>query len=167
MFCTLEVEEECEEAKGNSNSVVYAVAVKTDVEIIVGNLLRQISAACSLFLRCSGTIVCKVRLQASVSRSAKRRLDSLCTLQHSWGNLRIGTKIIRLWSNNSACTPQRLFSNLALFVRISHFAMNIIMAQALSNRQNKFLPKFPAIRYTMCVNIMLLIPACTRQYDII
>ena len=59
-FCTPEVEEERKEAEGNPNSVVYAVAVKTDVEIIVGNLLRQISAACSLFLRCSGTIVCEV-----------------------------------------------------------------------------------------------------------
>ena len=54
------MEEEREEAEGNPNSVVYAVAVKTDVEIIVGNLLRQISAACSLFLRWSGTIVCEV-----------------------------------------------------------------------------------------------------------
>ena len=54
------MEEEHEEAEGNPNGVVYAVAVKTDVEIIVGNLLRQISAACSLFMRCSGTIVCEV-----------------------------------------------------------------------------------------------------------
>ena len=83
-FCTSEVEEESEEAEGNPNGVLYAVAVKTDVEIIVGNLLRQISAACSLFLRWSGTIVCEVRLQASVSRSTKRKLESLCTLQHSW-----------------------------------------------------------------------------------
>ena len=44
------MEEEREEAKGNPNSILYAVTVKTDVEIIVGNLLRQISAACSLFL---------------------------------------------------------------------------------------------------------------------
>ena len=36
-FCTQEVEEEREEAKGNPNGVVYAIAVKTDVEIIVGN----------------------------------------------------------------------------------------------------------------------------------
>ena len=47
-------------AEGNPNGVVYAVAVKNDVEIIVGNLLRQISAACSLFLRWSSTIVCEV-----------------------------------------------------------------------------------------------------------
>ena len=100
------MEEESEEAEGNLNSVLYAVAVKTDVEIIVGNLLRQISAACSLFLRWSGTIVCEVRLQVSVSRSAKRKLESLCMLQHSWEKLRIGTKRIQLWSNNSACTPQ-------------------------------------------------------------
>ena len=33
-FCTPEVEEEREEAKGNPNGVVYAVAVKTDVEIM-------------------------------------------------------------------------------------------------------------------------------------
>ena len=54
------MKEEHEEAEGNPNDVVYVVAVKTDVEIIVGNLLRQISAACSLFLRWSGTIVCEV-----------------------------------------------------------------------------------------------------------
>ena len=83
-FCTPEVEEESEEAKSNPNGILYAVAVKTDIEINVGNLLRQISAACSLFLRWSGTIVCEVRLQASVSRSAKRKLESLCMLQHSW-----------------------------------------------------------------------------------
>ena len=50
-FCTPEVEEESEEAEGNPNGVLYAVAVKTDVEIIVSNLLRQILATCSLFLR--------------------------------------------------------------------------------------------------------------------
>ena len=49
-FCTPEVEEEREEAKGNPNGIVYVIAVKTDVEIIVGNLLWQILAACSLFL---------------------------------------------------------------------------------------------------------------------
>ena len=56
------MEEEREEAEpeGNPSGVVYAVAVKTDVEIIVGNLLLRISAACSLFLRWSGTIVCEV-----------------------------------------------------------------------------------------------------------
>ena len=59
-FCTPEVEEEREEAVGNPNGVVYAVAVKTDVEIVVRILLRQISTACSLFLRWSGTIVCEV-----------------------------------------------------------------------------------------------------------
>ena len=53
------VEEEREEAVGNPNGVVYAVAVKTDVEIIDGNLLRQISTACSLF--CVGAVqLCKV-----------------------------------------------------------------------------------------------------------
>ena len=59
-FCTPEVEEEREEAEGNPNGVIYAIAVITDVEIIVGNLLWQISAACSLFLCWSGTIVCEV-----------------------------------------------------------------------------------------------------------
>ena len=83
------MEEEREEADGNRNGVLFAVAVKTDVEIIVGNLLRQILAACSLFLRWSATIVCEVRLQASVSRSAKRKLESLCTLQNSQEKLRI------------------------------------------------------------------------------
>ena len=57
---TPEVEEEREEAEGNPNGVIYAVAVKTDVEIIVGNLLRQISTASSLFLRWRGTILCEV-----------------------------------------------------------------------------------------------------------
>ena len=47
----MEEEREEFEAAGNPNGVVYAVAMKADVEIIVGNLLRQISAACSLFLR--------------------------------------------------------------------------------------------------------------------
>ena len=75
-FCTPEVEEESEEAEGNPNGILYAVAVKADVEMIVGNLLWQISAVCSLFLRWSGTIVCEVRLQASVSRSARRKLGS-------------------------------------------------------------------------------------------
>ena len=53
------MEEEREEAEGNPNGVVYAVDVKTDVDIIVSNLLRKISAACSLFLRWRGTIVCE------------------------------------------------------------------------------------------------------------
>ena len=83
--------------------------------------------------------MCEVRLQASVSRSARRKLESLCTLQHSWEKLRIGTKIIQLWLNNSACTPQTdTLHQSALFARISHFAMNIIMAQALPNRESKF-----------------------------
>ena len=90
------MEEERKEAVGNPNGVVYAVAVKNDVEIIVGNLLWQISAACSLFLLWSGTIVYEVRLQASVSKSAKRRLESLCTLHHSWETLRIRTKVTQL-----------------------------------------------------------------------
>ena len=87
-FRTPEVEDEREEAVGNPNGFEYAVAVKNDVEIIIGNLLRQISAACSLFLRWSGTIVCEVRLQASVSRSAKRRLESLLYLASLVGNVK-------------------------------------------------------------------------------
>ena len=61
-FWIPEVEEEREEfeAVGNPNGVVHAVAVKTDVEIVVRILLRQISTACSLFLRWSSTIVCEV-----------------------------------------------------------------------------------------------------------
>ena len=59
-FRTPEVEEESKEAIGNPNSIIYAVAVRTDVEIIVCTLLRQILAACFLFLHWSGTIVCEV-----------------------------------------------------------------------------------------------------------
>ena len=59
-FCTPEVEEEREEAVDNLNGVVYVVAVKNDVEIIVSILLRQILTDCSLFLRWSDTIVCEV-----------------------------------------------------------------------------------------------------------
>ena len=68
------MEEEREEAEGNPNSVVYAVAVKTDVDIIVGNLLRQISAACSLFMRWSGTIVCDS--QAASERQQIRQKEA-------------------------------------------------------------------------------------------
>ena len=59
-FCTPEVEEEREEADGNPNGVICVVAVKTGVEIIFSNLLRQILAGCSLFLRWSSTTVCEV-----------------------------------------------------------------------------------------------------------
>ena len=76
------MEGEHDEAEGNPNSIMYAVAVKTDVEIIVGNLLRQILAACSLFLCWSSTIMCKVTgcRQASAALS-KGSLKELCTLQ--------------------------------------------------------------------------------------
>ena len=105
---------------GNPNIVVYAVAVKTDVEIIVGNLLQQISAACSLFLSWSGTIECEVTGSRRASAvQSKGSLKVLCTLQHSWEKLWIETKIVQIWSNNSTCTPQRCFSNLVLFVRIN------------------------------------------------
>ena len=63
MFCTLEVEEEREEAEGNSNGIVYAVAVKTDVEIIVGNLLRQIQQPVLCF--CTGAVQLCARSQAA------------------------------------------------------------------------------------------------------
>ena len=59
-LCTPEAEEEREEAVGTPNGVVYAVAMETDVEIVVRILMRQISTTCSLFLRWSGTIVCEV-----------------------------------------------------------------------------------------------------------
>ena len=36
------------------------VAVKIDVDIIIGNLLWKILAACSMFLRWIGVIVCLV-----------------------------------------------------------------------------------------------------------
>ena len=136
MFCTPEVEER-EEAEGNPNSVVYAVAVKTDVEIIVVTYCGRFSSLFSVSALERYNCVRGHRLQANVSRSAKRGLKTFVRCS-SWEKLRIETKITQLWSNNSACTSQRLFSNLALFVRISHFAMNIIMAQALPNRQSKF-----------------------------
>ena len=62
----------------------HVVTVKTDVEIIVGNILQQILAACSLLLIGAVNCVRGHRLQVSLSRSAKRKLESLCTLQHSW-----------------------------------------------------------------------------------
>ena len=49
----------CQREEGNPYDV-YAVAVKTDAGIVVGHLPRKISAACSLFLRRSGTIVCQI-----------------------------------------------------------------------------------------------------------
>ena len=77
MFCTLEVEEEREEAEGNPNGVVYAVAVKTDVEFIVGNLLRQIQQPVLCF--CAGA----VQLQAADEhwQIGQKRLENHCTLQ--------------------------------------------------------------------------------------
>ena len=153
-FCTPEVEEEHKEAKGNSNGVAYAVAVKTDVEIIVGNLLRQILAACSLFLRWSGTIVYEVTGLGQTSAELPKGGLIAFYVAASREKLRIGMQIIRLWSNSSTCTPQRLFSNLALFVRISHFARNI-MAQALPNCQSKFsqIQKFQqSAKIRFCLN---------------
>ena len=65
MFCTPEVEEECEEVVGNLNGILYVVAVKTDVKIIVGNLLRQISTV--LFF-CVGVVQLCARSQAAGER---------------------------------------------------------------------------------------------------
>ena len=66
MFCTPEVEEDGEEAEGNPNGVVYAVAVKTDVQIIVGNLLRQIQQPVLCF--CAGAVRLCARSQAAGER---------------------------------------------------------------------------------------------------
>ena len=114
------VEEEREEAVGNLKGVVYAVTVKTDVEIIDGNLLRQISTACSFFLHWSGTIVRGHRLQASVSRLAKRWLESTLYIAAL-------VRKAKFWNENNPIMvkQQRMFSsetfsNLALFVQISH-----------------------------------------------
>ena len=66
-FCTPEVEEESEEAESNPNGILYAVAVKTDVEIIVGNLLWQFQQP--VFCFCVGVVQLCVRSgcrQASV-----------------------------------------------------------------------------------------------------
>ena len=63
-FCTPEVEEEREEAEGNPNGIVYAVTVKTDVDIIVGNLLRQIQQPVLCF--CAGGVQLCARSQAAV-----------------------------------------------------------------------------------------------------
>ena len=78
------MEEECEEAEGNSNGVLYAVAVKI-VEITDFGSLFSVYAL-------ERYDCVQGRLQTSVSRSAKRKLESLCTLQHSWEKLRIRTK---------------------------------------------------------------------------
>ena len=58
-FWTLEVEEECKEAEGNPNHI-NTVAVKTDVEIIVGNLFRQ-----PVLCFCVGEVRLCVRSQAA------------------------------------------------------------------------------------------------------
>ena len=56
-------EEEREEAEGNPNGAVYAVAVKNDVEIVVGNLLRQIQQPVLCF--CAGGVQLCARSQAA------------------------------------------------------------------------------------------------------
>ena len=60
-FWTPELGEElsCQREEGNPNDV-YAVAVKTAANIVVGHLPRKISATCSLFLSRSSTIACEV-----------------------------------------------------------------------------------------------------------
>ena len=122
-------------SRGNPNGVIYAVAVKTDVEVIVSILLQQISPACSLFLHWSDTIVCEVTGSRRVSADWPKKAWKPLYTAAFMGKLKDWSEITQSWSNNSTCTPQRLFSNLVMFVQISHFAMNIIMAQTLPNRQ--------------------------------
>ena len=52
-------------SESNLNGIIYAVAVKTDVEIIVGNLLRQILTV--LFF-CVGAVQLCARSQAAGER---------------------------------------------------------------------------------------------------
>ena len=75
------MEEEREKAEGNPNGVVYAVAVKTDVEIIVGNLLQQIQQPVLCY--CVGAVQLCARSQAWGERQqiCQKRLENLCTLQ--------------------------------------------------------------------------------------
>ena len=113
------------EAKGNPNST----AVKTDADIIVGSLLWKISAACSLFLRWSGTIVCEVtgskQLSAELEKEAR---ILLCTLRNCWTRLRIGTKIAQISANTVLCNHISSLQSSSCPFWISCFAMNIIMA---------------------------------------
>ena len=116
------------EAKGKPNST----AVKTDVtnnDIIVGNLLWKISAAFSLFLHWSGTIVCEVtdskQLSADLEKEAR---ILLCTLKNCWTRLRIGTKIAQISANTVLCNHISSLQSSSCPFRISRFAMSIIMA---------------------------------------
>ena len=71
----------CQREEGNPNDV-YAVAVKTDADIVVGHLPWKISAACSLFLRRSGTIVCQVTGSRRASLDLPQGgLEVPCTLK--------------------------------------------------------------------------------------
>ena len=60
-FWTPNIGEElsCQREEGNPNDP-YAVAVKTEAGTVIGHVPRKISAACCLFLRRSGTIVCEI-----------------------------------------------------------------------------------------------------------
>ena len=87
------MEEEREEAEINLNGVIYAVTMMTDVEIIVRNLLQQTSAASSLFLCWSGTIMCEVTgCRRASADLPKGGLRVPYTMQHSWESLKIGMK---------------------------------------------------------------------------
>ena len=101
------MEEKRKESKGNPNGVIYAVTMKAAIEIIVGNMTdfgRLFSVSALEQYNC----VCGHRLGASVSRSAKRRLESLCTLQHSWEKLRIETKVGSSKNKGPYICPERL-----------------------------------------------------------
>ena len=50
----------CQYKEGNLNDFVYAVAVKTNLDIIVQYILKKFLAVCSSFLHRSDMIVCKV-----------------------------------------------------------------------------------------------------------
>ena len=71
----------CQREEGNPYDV-YAVAVKTNAGIVVGHLPRKISAACSLFLRRSGTIVCQITGSRRPSSDLPQGgLEAPCTLK--------------------------------------------------------------------------------------
>ena len=65
----------------------YLFAVKTDIEIIVGNLLQQISAGCSLLLHWSRTTVCEVtglgRASADLPKGGLKAFVRCCISENS------------------------------------------------------------------------------------
>ena len=54
----------CQHEEGNPNDV-YTDTERPDAGIVVGQLPRKISKACSLFLRRSGMIMCQVKQTAA------------------------------------------------------------------------------------------------------